>query len=141
MIESKPTSSESDNASVHRVILVLTDGDDTDSLHTLNDVMAAAQRSEIQIYALNIHSKRVFTRGDGVLQRLADSTGGQLYIASSAKELAEVFAQIGRNLRTQYFISFPAPQAAPGYHSLRVEVRNSRALAVHARQGYYALGQ
>ena len=103
--------------------------------------LTAAQRSEIQIYALNIHSKRVFTRGDGVLQRLADSTGGQLYIASSAKELAEVFAQIGRDLRTQYFISFPAQQAAPGYHSLRVEVRNSRALAVHARQGYYALGQ
>jgi len=124
---------------VHRVMIVLTDGDDTDSLHTLNDVIAAAQRSEIQIYPLTIHSRKIFTRGDGVLKRLADSTGGELYIAASVRELAAAFAQIGRDLRTQYYISFPPQQSTPGYHSLRVEVRTPKRLEVHARQGYYAL--
>ena len=40
---------------------MLTDGDDTDSLRNLADVMALAQRSEIQIYALTIHSQKVTT--------------------------------------------------------------------------------
>ncbi len=134
-------SSGDNDQSLHRAIIVLSDGDDTDSLHTLPDVIAAAQRSEIQIYPLTIHSKKVFTRGDRVLQLLADSTGGQLYVAPSAKDLVAAFAQIERDLRTQYYISFPPQQATPGYHSLRVEVRNSRRLEVHARQGYYALEQ
>ena len=134
-------SSGDNDKTLHRAIVVLTDGNDTDSLHTLPDVVAAAQRNEIQIYPLTIHSKKVFTRGDRVLQLLADSTGGQLYVAPSAKELTTVFAQIERDLRTQYYISFPPQKSTPGYHSLRVEVRNSKRLEVHARQGYYALGQ
>ena len=134
-------SSDSNDRTLHRAIIVLTDGDDTDSLHTLSDVIAAAQQSEIQIYPLTIHSRKIFTRGDRVLQRLADSTGGQLYIAPSAKELGPVFAQIERDLRTQYHISFPPQQSTPGFHSLRVEVRTPRKLEVHARQGYYALAQ
>lgn len=121
--------------------MVLTDGNDTDSLHTLTDVVAAAQRSEIQIYPLTIHAKKIFTRGDRVLQRLAESTGGQLYIAPSAKDLATAFAQIERDLRTQYYVSFPPQQSTPGYHSLRVEVRTPQKLQVHSRQGYYALEQ
>lgn len=127
--------------SLHRAIIVLTDGDDTDSLHTLPDVIAAAQRSEIQIYPLTIHSKKVVTRGDRVLQLLADSTGGQLYVAPSAKDLGAAFAEIERDLRTQYYISFPPQQSTPGYHSLRVEVRTPKRLEVHARRGYYALEQ
>ncbi len=134
-------SSDDSDKTLHRALVVLTDGNDTDSLHTLTDVVAAAQRSEIQIYPLTIHSKKVFTGGDRVLQVLASSTGGQLYVAPSEKDLTAVFAQIERDLRTQYYISFPPQESTPGYHSLRVEVRNSKRLEVHARQGYYALGQ
>lgn len=134
-------SSGNNDKTLHRAIVVLTDGNDTDSLHTLSDVVAAAQRSEIQIYPLTIHSKKVSTRGDRVLQLLADSTGGQLYVAPSEKELTAVFAQIERDLRTQYYISFPPQQSTPGYHSLRVEVRTPQKLQVHARKGYYAMQQ
>jgi Ca-activated chloride channel homolog len=134
-------SSGDNDKSLHRVIIVLSDGDDTDSLHTLADVIAIAQRSEIQIYPLTIHSRKVFTRGDRILQLLADSTGGQMNVAPSEKDLAAVFAEIERDLRTQYYISFPPQQSTPGYHSLRVEVKNSKRLEVHARRGYYALEQ
>ena len=50
-------SSDSNDRTLHRAIIALTDGDDTDSLHTLSDVIAAAQQSEIQIYPLTIHSR------------------------------------------------------------------------------------
>jgi Ca-activated chloride channel homolog len=129
----------SDRGSLHRAVILLTDGDDTDSLHSLADVIAAAQRSEIQIYPLTIHSPRIADRGDRVLQRLADSTGGRLYVAATAADLGTAFTQIEQDLRTQYYVSFPPQQSTPGFHSLRVEVRSGGKLEVRARQGYYAL--
>ena len=125
---------------VHRAIVVLTDGNDTHSLHTLRDVIAAAQRSEIQVYALTVHKKGLRTQGDLVLQRLAEESGGGLFVAQSAKELQATFAEIEQQMRTQYYVSFP-PQSTPGFHALQVEVRSPQNAQVHARRGYYAMAQ
>ena len=129
-----------DGTLVHRAIVVLSDGDDTNSLHTLSDVIAAAQRSEIQIYALTVHKKGLRPAGDAILQRLADETGGALFVAQSAKELQATFAEIEQQMRTQYYVSFP-PQSSPGFHALQVEVRTPQNAQVHARRGYYAMAQ
>lgn len=126
---------------VQRALVVLSDGDDTDSLRGLQDVIAMALRSEVQIYALTIRSGKAADAGDRVLERLAKESGGRVYVARSSKELDGAFAQIEQDLRTQYYVSFPAQQATPGFHSLRVEVRAPQKLEVHARQGYYALTQ
>ncbi len=123
---------------VHRAIVVLSDGDDTDSFRSLADVIAIAQRSEIQIYALTLHPQRAPNRGDQILQRLTDATGGRFYIAQSSHDLDGAFAQIEQDLRAQYYVSFP-PQPRPGFHALRVEVQTPQKLEIHARQGYYAL--
>jgi Ca-activated chloride channel family protein len=130
-----------DGKLVRRAVVVLSDGDDTQSLHTLKDVIAAAQRSEIQIYGLTIRSGKGGDRGDEVLQRLAETTGGRIYVAQSSRDLDAAFAQIERDLRTQYFVSFPPQQRTPGYHSLRVEVRSPQKVQIHARKGYYAMAQ
>jgi VWFA-related protein len=129
-----------DGALVHRAIVVLTDGDDTHSLRTLSDVIAAAQRSEIQIYALTVHKKGLRPAGDKILQRLADETGGGLFVAQSARELQSTFAAIEQQMRTLYYVSFP-PQSSPGFHALQVEVRTPQNAQVHARRGYYAMAQ
>jgi len=128
----------SSNQLLHRALVVLSDGDDTQSLRGLRDVIAIAQRSEIQIYGLMIRDNQPPDRGDLVLQRLADATGGRIYVARSSQDLGGAFAQIEQDLRTQYFVSFPPQQPTPGFHSLRVEVRAPYKLQVHARQGYYA---
>ncbi len=126
---------------MHRALIVLSDGDDTDSFRSLHDVIAIAQRGEVQIYGLAIRGRKAAGRGDGILQRLADATGGRLYVAESSSDLDGAFAQIERDLRTQYYVSFPPQQSKPGYHALRIEVRPPQKLEVHARQGYYALAQ
>ena len=46
-----------DSNFVHRAIIVLSDGDDTNSFHDLRDVAAIALRGEVQIYALTLHGK------------------------------------------------------------------------------------
>ncbi len=126
---------------VHRAIVVLSDGEDTESFHDLRDVIAIALRGEVQIYALTLHGKKPVSRGDVVLQRLAEQTGGRFYQAQSSKELEEKFVEIEQELRTQYHVSFPPQQVTPGFHALQVEVRAPQKMQVHARQGYYALAQ
>ena len=126
---------------VHRALIVLSDGEDTDSFRELRDVVAIAQREEIQIYTLTLHGKKQLSRGDEILQRLAEQTGGQFFAARSSKELEEGFARIQQDLRTLYNVSFPPRKASPGFHTLRVEIRAPQKLHVHARQGYYAPAQ
>jgi VWFA-related protein len=132
---------EDDSSFVHRAIIVLSDGDDTNSFHALRDVAAIALRGEVQIYALTLHGKNRIPPGDAVLQRLADQTGGRFYVAQSGKDLDGVFAEIEQDLRTQYYVSFAPQQVTPGFHALHVEVHASQKLQVHARQGYYAVEQ
>lgn len=134
-------SSSAGDKLVHRALVVLSDGDDTDSIHSLRDAIASAQRGEIQVYAVTISGATVAGRGNQILQRLTQATGGRLYVAQSANDLGAAFAQIERDLRTQYYISFRPQQSTPGFHSLRLKVRPSQRLEVHARQGYYAMAQ
>ena len=134
-------SNKGDGKLIHRAIVVLSDGDDTQSFRSLGNAIAAAQRSEIQIYALTIHPQGAVDRGDRILQRMADATGGRLYVAPSSRDLGAAFAQIEQDLRTQYYVSFPPQQATPGFHALRIEVRPPQKLEIHARQGYYAMAQ
>ena len=131
----------SETGPVHRVMIVISDGEDTGSRHVLDDVIAAAQRSEIQIYTLNLHLRKRYYRGDGVLQKLADETGGRFFIANNAREADAIFSELEQELRTQYYVSFRPPDELPGYHALQVEVQNPKKLMVHARRGYYALNQ
>jgi VWFA-related protein len=122
---------------VQRAIVIFTDGDDTDSLHGLQDVIAIAQRNEIQIYAVSVHSTRRLLHGDEILQRLSDETGGRFYLAASERDYASIFADMERQMRTQYYVSFRPQQETPGFHTLRLEMTGSVQLRFHARQGYY----
>ena len=122
---------------VDRIILLLSDGEDTSSLHTIGETIAIAQRREIQIYAVSIHPGRALAPGDLILRKLAEETGGQLYVASKEKDLPAIFAEMERQMRTQYYVSFPPERQTPGFHDLRIETTSSRHLRIHARQGYY----
>lgn len=130
-----------DGKAVHRAIVLLSDGDDTDSFHNLADVIAAAERNEVQVYALAIRTRKNADEGDRILQRLSDATGGRQYVVRSSRDVDSAFAQIEQDLRTQYYVSFPPQQATPGFHSLRIEVRPPQKLEVRARQGYYATAE
>ena len=125
------------NDLAQRTIVLFSDGDDTGSLHGIRDVVALAQRNEIQIFALSIHARRKSTTGDEVLQRLADETGGQFYVAASDKEFSAIFTEMEQQMRTQYAVSFQPQQETAGFHALRLELAGPQKMRVHARQGYY----
>ena len=126
-----------DDAVVQRILVLFSDGEDTGSLHALADAIAQAQRHEVQIYALSVHSGRKYSPGDEILRRLAEETGGQLYVASGQKEFASIFASMEQQMRAQYSVSFPPERETPGFHDLHIEITGNHKLRIHARQGYY----
>jgi Ca-activated chloride channel homolog len=125
------------DALVQRVIVIFSDGEDTDSLHTMQDVVALAQRNEIQIYSVAAHAARKLSHGDEVLRRLSDETGGRFYLAGSDRDFPFIFAEMEQQMRTQYYVSFRPRTETPGFHALRLELTGPRPLHVCARQGYY----
>ena len=72
----------------------------------------------------------------GKLKRLATGTGGRYFHAAKASDLAEIYAQIERELRSQYFLTFaPASGGEVDLAAVEVRVRN-RGLKVRATRGY-----
>lgn len=127
-----------ESRSVRKVLIVLSDGEDNYSRHSLADAVAAAQKSDVCIYALTVHSSRSYSRGDGVLAALADATGGRAFILPNLRHLDSVFLQIEDELRSEYMLSFRPPEPGHcGYHSLSLRTRD-QSLHVRARRGYFA---
>ena len=122
---------------VQRILLLISDGEDTGSLHPLADAISAAQRSDIQIYAVSVHPLRQSPPGDKVLKQLADSTGGQMFVVSTEKDFPALFSSMEQQLRTQYFVSFQPVDLTPGFHTVQIELAGGGKVQVHSRRGYF----
>ena len=120
-----------------RIILPLSDGEDTSSLHTIGETIAIAQRREIQIYAVSIHHGRALAPGDLILRKLAEDTGGQLYVAAKEKRLPGYFSRNGAAdaYAVLRFIPSRAADSRPSRSAYRDH--QQQAVRIHARQGYY----
>ena len=120
-----------------RILLLISDGEDTGSLRALADAISAAQRSEIQIYAVSVHPARQAPRGDKVLRQLADSTGGQMYVVWTEKDFPALISSMEQQLRTQYFVSFQPVDQTPGFHTVQIHLAGGGKLQVRSRRGYF----
>ena len=78
-----------------RVIIIVTDGNETRSEATLEGAVAAAQEAGVSVYVVGIESALFNPRP---LQRLADETGGNYYGAADSAALAEVYTSIAEEL-------------------------------------------
>jgi Ca-activated chloride channel family protein len=119
-----------------RVLVLLSDGDDNYSLHSLDSAIAAAQKSNIVIYAITAHKANRFYRGDAVLQKITAETGGRFFVIKKFDESGKVFAEIEQEIRSQYSVTFRPAGDVCGYHSLRVEP-GQPSLRARSRAGFY----
>lgn len=126
-----------------RVIVLLTDGEDTASKVGQGHVLDRARNDEVMIYGIGLESvylagrSRVRTKPDRVLRKLAEETGGGYYLLSGTKDLDATFARIAQELRSQYVLGF-APTALDGkVHKLTVKVKRP-GMKVRARKTYVA---
>jgi VWFA-related protein len=123
-----------------RAMIVISDGQDTESRMTRDQALEMAQKADVVIYAISTNIKRDDLDGDKVLRYLADETGGQAFFPFKVEDLDQSFENIANELRHQYNIFYrPEPLRTDGlYHPVTVKTRARKDLVVRARKGYYA---
>ena len=98
---------------------MITDGIDTHSRQTTEQVAAIASRIDVPVYIIAVMSPIDDPRTDETpsfdatgLQQLARSTGGEMFIASAPAHASVAARQIVAELRHQYVLAFEASSAA-----------------------------
>jgi len=100
-----------------RVIVLITDGENTTHHGSYASAFQAAQRAGATIYPLIIVPVAADagrdTGGEHALIQLATDTGGKFFDIHQQSDLAPTFAHVSTDLRTQYAIGYYAPQPNP----------------------------
>ncbi len=122
------------NVPGRRVIVVITDGDDTFSRAELKDAIDIAQRTETTIFGIStkagflgtvpgVDAGTVKDKGDKYLTQLCEDTGGEAFFTGDMLELERAFKRISEELQSQYLITYkPADQNYDG-RERKIEVR------------------
>ena len=123
-----------------RAIILLSDGEDNLSHVTREDAIEMAQRAETIVYTISTNISGVKGQGDKVLERIADATGGRAFFPFQIRDVANDFAEIQNELRSQYAVSYkPSDFKADGhYRTIEIVANDRKNLRVRSRRGYYA---
>jgi VWFA-related protein len=128
-----------------KVLIVISDGGDNASGHTLSEVLKMAGQSSALVYAIGIFDPDDADRNPDVLGRLARATGGEAFFPGQLNEVVAICERIARDIRNQYTIGYaPNPAPQPGvYRAIRVVAGEAGygKLSVRARAGYIAGGE
>jgi tight adherence protein B len=108
-----------------RVLLLLTDGQETTSNATLEEAIDAARKAKVVVYSVGIESTSF---NPAPLKQLASQTGGRYTAASSSKSLSAIYASIARELQRTWLLSY-VTSARPG-EPIRLAAGPARAKTV-----------
>jgi Ca-activated chloride channel family protein len=135
-----------------KALVVITDGLERNSSVKEKEVMEAIKEDEVQVYLVgfvdeDMEEKSLFGRSPAkrakdLLSRIADDSGGRAYFPKDIGEIPAIAAQISKDLRTQYVVSYyPANDKRDGtFRTIQVGVNQvgGRKLIARTRRGYYA---
>jgi len=111
-----------------RIIILVTDGQETESKATLDDAIKAAKSAGVNVFVIGIESPRFKPEP---LQRLADATNGTYYGTASTEALADVYTSIAEDLRRTWQLDY-VTSARPGDRlDLVVELPGGEGLTAH----------
>ena len=128
-----------------QAIILLSDGEDTSSLVTFEDVLDLARRSETAIYAIGLMEEgttggqsKGFREATYALRQLTNDTGGRAFFPADAKTLASVYGQIYDELSSQYTIGYTSKNSRRDGAWRRLVVRVARpSVQARTKQGYF----
>lgn len=141
------------SVSGRRVLVVITDGEDTYSRADLGDAIDIAQRTETTIYVIStkaglsgtvpgVRIGEVKDKADNILVKLAEETGGVAFFTGDMLSLERSFTKINKELRAQYLVTYkPANDRYDGsFRRIEVKLANGQGgLKVRTKQGYKAI--
>jgi Ca-activated chloride channel homolog len=124
---------------LRRVLIVVSDGLDNQSEHSREEAIAMAQRAEVTIFAISTNRSGLTERGDKVLKRMAEETGGRAFFPFEAQDLGADFQEIARELRSQYSLAYVSTNDKTDgtFRTINVEPLEKN-LRVRAKNGYFA---
>ena len=126
-----------------KLIILISDGDDTASRYSLATALATVQKNDVLIYAISINriadmKNDERERGDKAIRQMVDETGGRAYYPAKISELAAEFKKIEAELRSQYALAYSPTNPFDGtYRKLRVDMVDKKFKA-RTRAGYIA---
>jgi Ca-activated chloride channel family protein len=130
-----------------RAVVLLSDGEDTASLVTDDQVLELARKSEINIYAISLrsnrpqdHARQAFSQAEYLINALTRDTGGRAYFPTSIGELDAVYDRIAEELRTLYSVGYVSSNLRRDGKWRRIVVRvpEREGLTIRHKLGYYA---
>jgi len=126
------------------VIVAVTDGGDTTSSKKFRDAVESAQRADAVVYNVVVvpisNPAGRNTGGEHALETLSASTGGRVFYPTVGEPLDRAFADILRELRTQYLMAYYPKGVATEdarFHPVRIELPRRTDLRISTRAGYY----
>ena len=131
-----------------RAIVLLSDGEDTASLVSDDQVLDLARKTEINIYAISLRPRRMqdrnavkFSQAAHLLTALTQDTGGQVHFPNSLSELDAVYDRIAEELRTQYSLGYVSNNGRRDGKWRRIVVRipAREDIQVRHKLGYFAV--
>ena len=126
-----------------QALVVFSDGEDTSSLVSFDEVLDLAKRSETAIYTIALRGADVQTKGfreaEFVMRRLAQETGGRAFFPGRIEDLNGVYSQIADELASQYTLGYTSKNLRRDGAWRRIVVQVSRpSVTPRAKSGYYA---
>ncbi|HEX4951298.1 MAG TPA: VWA domain-containing protein [Blastocatellia bacterium] len=132
-----------------RAIVLITDGEDTASEHSLEDAINIALRAEAVVFVISnkaagffgVQAGQVDSQEDKSLKKLAEDTGGRAFFTGTTLELERGFANVTKELRSQYLLAYaPSNTVLDGkMREIEVKVPGRKDLKIRARKGYPAI--
>jgi Ca-activated chloride channel family protein len=133
-----------------RIVVVITDGDDTASRAHLKDAIDMAQSTETVVFAIStkaglsgvvpgVELGTPKDAGDRELDRLSSETGGKAFFIGDRKGLEDAFDKVAKELRSQYVVTYRPARAFDGtYRRIEVKLASGNDFKVRTRKGYTA---
>ena len=136
-----------------RVLLVVSDGEDTYSRANIRDAIDIAQRTETTIFAIStkagflatvpgVEAGQVADKKDRDLLSLAEETGGAAFFTGDMLSLERSFTRISKELRAQYLVTYnPTNKSYDGtFRKIDVKLTQGKGdLKVRTKRGYKAI--
>ena len=129
-----------------RAVVLLSDGEDTASLATEDQVLALGREGEIAVYAISLRLDTTLAREEAAVSRakyflttLTRDTGGEVYFPERLSDLDTVYSRIAEDLRSKYTLGYVSTNGNRDGRWPRIQVRTPgrEGLRTRHKLGYY----
>lgn len=127
---------------VRKALVLLSDGDDNQSRAYLDDAIKMCQRAQTIVYAISTNTSPSRERGDDVLKKISEATGGVAFFPKRLEDITNGFHDVADELRSQYALAYrPADFKLDGSFRPIYLFCNQRRYIVRAPKGYFTARQ